>query len=157
MVSRVRWCRADATALRASAASGAQAFHCPDPDPAVLHRWVNLIGLGEVGEEGPDAPRWVLVLGMARAGRGFARQNQNRDIAYGLRAVRGLTVVSDTAVANNGRFFALTFRQPADHLRPWLGSCPEHRVDLLDHPGDRPDSAVEDGDPIPAPRRPRSS
>ena len=82
--------------------------------------------------------RWVLVLWMALLlGAASPAVALEPDIADGLRAVRGLTVVSDTAVANNGRFFALTFRQPADHLRPWLGSF-EQRLHLLYYPGDRP-------------------
>ena len=75
--------------------------------------------------------RSVLVLWMALLlGAASPAAAQEADIADRIRAVRGLTVVSDTSVANNGRFFALSFRQPADHLRPWLGSF-EQRLHLL--------------------------
>jgi hypothetical protein len=82
--------------------------------------------------------RWVLVLWIALLlGAASPAVAQEPDIADRLRAVPGLTVVSDTAVANSGRFFVLTFRQPADHVRPWLGSF-EQRLHLLYYAADRP-------------------
>jgi hypothetical protein len=63
---------------------------------------------------------------------------QEADIADRLAAVPGLTVVQELPTAVAGyRFFALTFTQPADHQRPWLGSF-EQRLRLMYRGTDRP-------------------
>ena len=63
---------------------------------------------------------------------------QETDIVDRLKAVPGLTVVGELPTAVPGyRFFALTFRQPADHQRPWLGSF-EQRLRLMYRGTDRP-------------------
>jgi hypothetical protein len=60
------------------------------------------------------------------------------DILAQLRAVPGLTVVSEQAPPLPGyRFFFLTFRQPVDHLNPQAGTF-EQRLQLLHKSTDRP-------------------
>jgi hypothetical protein len=60
------------------------------------------------------------------------------DILDRLRAVPGLTVVSEEAPPAPGlRFFFLTYRQPADHLNP-QGATFEQRFSLLHKATDRP-------------------
>jgi hypothetical protein len=59
------------------------------------------------------------------------------DILDQLRAVPGLTVVSEQPAPAGFRFFMLTFRQPADHLNPQAGTF-EQRLQLLHRGTDRP-------------------
>jgi len=69
--------------------------------------------------------RWMLVLGVGiLLGAASPAPAQEPDILDRLRAVPGVTSVVEvppTPPAEDYRFFELTFRQPADHLRPWLG------------------------------------
>ncbi|MFI6513804.1 S28 family serine protease [Streptosporangium sp. NPDC050855] len=58
------------------------------------------------------------------------------DLAARLRAVPGLTVVSETQ-ASGHRFFVLTFTQPVDHLRPGRGTY-QQRLTLLHRAEDAP-------------------
>ncbi|HEV2781193.1 MAG TPA: S28 family serine protease [Actinophytocola sp.] len=59
------------------------------------------------------------------------------DIVDRLRAVPGLTIVSEEAAPAGFRFFFLTYRQPADHLNP-QGITFEQRFSLLHKGTDRP-------------------
>ncbi len=77
----------------------------------------------------------TVVLGLGGVAPAIA---QEADIVERLKAVPGLKVVEELPTAVAGyRFFALTFRQPADHQRPWLGSF-EQRLRFMYRGVDRP-------------------
>ena len=79
----------------------------------------------------------AVILGVLLGGAAPATA-QETDIVERLEAVPGLTVVGELPTAVPGyRFFALTFHQPADHQRPWLGSF-EQRLRLMYRGTDRP-------------------
>jgi hypothetical protein len=59
------------------------------------------------------------------------------DIAAQLRAIPGMTLVEERPAPAPYRYFVLTYRQPADHLRPWQGAF-EQRFTLLHKGTDRP-------------------
>jgi hypothetical protein len=85
--------------------------------------------------------RLVAVLLALIAGVGLAAavpaQAAAPDILDQLRAVPGLTVVSEQPAPAGFRFFMLTYRQPADHLNP-QGATFEQRLQLLHRGTDRP-------------------
>ncbi|WP_018680846.1 S28 family serine protease [Actinokineospora enzanensis] len=70
------------------------------------------------------------------AAQNTAAQN-TKDIADRLRAIPGLTIVSDTQTTDGYRFFMLTFRQAVDHHNP-RGATFEQRFQLLHKDTSRP-------------------
>ncbi|PPK62796.1 S28 family serine protease [Actinokineospora auranticolor] len=67
-----------------------------------------------------------------------ATSGHSTDIADRLRAIPGLTIVSESATPPEGyRFFLLTFKQPVDHHRP-KGATFEQRFQLLHKDTSRP-------------------
>jgi hypothetical protein len=80
----------------------------------------------------------ALVAGTAGLTAAVPGQAAAADVADQLRAVPGLTVVSEEPPPLPGfRFFFLTYRQPADHLNP-QGATFEQRFSLLHRGTDRP-------------------
>ncbi|WP_233515273.1 S28 family serine protease [Marinitenerispora sediminis] len=66
-----------------------------------------------------------------------AAQTESPDIRERLEAIPGLTVVEERATEPGFRYFVLSYRQPADHTRPWRGAF-EQRLTLLHRGFDRP-------------------
>ena len=87
---------------------------------------------------------WRAVLaaavGIGLMAGGTAQAAEPEDIAAQLRAVPGMTSVREDTAPAGYRFFIATFRQPADHTRPWAGTF-EQRITILHKSTDRPTGA----------------
>ncbi|WP_327676606.1 S28 family serine protease [Kitasatospora sp. NBC_00458] len=59
------------------------------------------------------------------------------DIKDRLAAIRGLTVTEERPTTTGHRYFLLTYTQPIDHDRPWLGTF-QQRLSVLHRGYDRP-------------------
>lgn len=93
--------------------------------------------------------RWLLslvlvigTLGLGSAAPAMAGDTRDPgasepDILAKLKAIRGMTVLSETPTAPGYRFFLLSYRQPVDHRKPWKGTF-EQRLTLLHKSQDRP-------------------
>ncbi|MFD9595592.1 S28 family serine protease, partial [Kitasatospora sp. NPDC059973] len=73
----------------------------------------------------------------ASAGPVSAADNPAADIKDRLAAIPGMTVTEEKPTTTGHRYFLLTYTQPIDHLRPWLGTF-QQRLSVLHRGYDRP-------------------
>ncbi|MFD5085214.1 S28 family serine protease [Kitasatospora sp. NPDC058406] len=73
----------------------------------------------------------------AAAGASSVADDPSADIKDRLAAIRGLTVTEERPTTTGHRYFLLTYTQPIDHDRPWLGSF-QQRLSVLHRGYDRP-------------------
>ncbi|MFI6443727.1 S28 family serine protease [Kitasatospora sp. NPDC050543] len=77
----------------------------------------------------------LLALGLAVPAS--ARAAPAKDIRERLAAIPGMTVTEEKPTTTGHRYFLLTFTQPVDHDRPWLGTF-QQRLSVLHRGEDRP-------------------
>ncbi|MFE2105257.1 S28 family serine protease [Kitasatospora sp. NPDC059463] len=96
---------------------------------------IPLLGLGLAPTAlaaGTDAP------GAATAARpGSPADDPSADVKARLAALPGMTVTEEQSTTTGHRFFLLTYTQPVDHNRPWLGTF-QQRLSVLHRGYDRP-------------------
>ncbi|GGO89155.1 S28 family serine protease [Wenjunlia tyrosinilytica] len=87
--------------------------------------------------------RWLLsvvlligALGAGAAAPAVARPSQE-DILAKIKAIPGMTVISESPTDPGYRFFLLSYKQPIDHRKPWKGTF-EQRLTLLHKSQSRP-------------------
>ncbi|WP_406198200.1 aminopeptidase [Kitasatospora sp. NBC_01560] len=94
------------------------------------------LGLAAPALAAPPAPDGRAAAGSFAAGSSVA-DNASADIKDRLAALPGMTVTEEKATDADHRYFLLTYTQPIDHFRPWLGTF-QQRLSVLHRGYDRP-------------------